>query len=179
MKCALVVCLLGLFAMPVIAQDEATVARTAAGCGADNTQFDVKTDKSQHPQAQASEGKAVVYVFEELRTPNELSIGSIIIRIGLDGHWIGADHEKAYFYFTVDPGDHSICANWQSSLKSLSRLSAAISVTAEAGKSYYVEAKVADGSGRHVPQLWLEPLDPAEAQLMIASNAFSTSGAKK
>jgi hypothetical protein len=52
MKCALVVSLLALFAMPTFAQDQATAARTAAGCGADNIQYEVKADRTQHPQGQ-------------------------------------------------------------------------------------------------------------------------------
>jgi hypothetical protein len=57
MKSMLVVSLLTMLAVPVRAQDQATTARTAAGCGADNVQFDVKTDKSQHPQGQVPQAK--------------------------------------------------------------------------------------------------------------------------
>ena len=106
MKSMLVVSLLTMLAVPVVAQDQATAARSAAGCGGDNVQFDVKTDKSRHPQGQVPPGKALVYVFEVERTDAQaFKIGAVTMRIGLDGQWVGANHGNTYFYFPVDPGD--------------------------------------------------------------------------
>jgi hypothetical protein len=41
-----------LFASPALAQDSAANALAAAGCGATEVHFDMKTDKKQHPTAQ-------------------------------------------------------------------------------------------------------------------------------
>ena len=175
----LVVSLLTMLALPVHAQNQEAAARTAAGCGADNVQFDVKTDKSLHPQGQAPAGKALVYVFEVEKTdPAAFKVGAVTIRIGLDGQWVGANHGNTYFYFSVDPGDHSICANWQSSLGRLSKLASAISLKAEAGQVYYFLTKVAERS-RDNPAVWMEAVDPAEAKLLIASSSLSNSHPKK
>src|ERR1700719_2123867 len=38
-----------LFAPPLFAQDDSVAARAAAGCGSDQVNFDVKSDKKQHP----------------------------------------------------------------------------------------------------------------------------------
>lgn len=179
MKYAFVMSLLALFAMPVLAQDQATAARTAAGCGADNTQYDVKTDKSQHPVGQVADGKALVYVFEYEKTEPELfKIGAVTIRVGLDGQWIGANHGNTYFYFPVDPGDHSICANWQSSIGKLAKQASAASLSAEPGQIYYFQVRV-DERTHDNPAIWLEPVDPAEAKLLIASASLSNFKAKK
>ncbi|MFY9531896.1 MAG: hypothetical protein WAR24_23580 [Candidatus Acidiferrales bacterium] len=43
---SMLVLLLLLLASPVFAQDQAAVARAAAGCGPDQVEFDVKTDKN-------------------------------------------------------------------------------------------------------------------------------------
>jgi hypothetical protein len=51
-----------LFASPALAQDSAANALAAAGCGANEVHFDVKTNKKQHPTAQPDAGKALVYV---------------------------------------------------------------------------------------------------------------------
>jgi hypothetical protein len=83
----------------------------------------VKADNTQHPASQPESGKALVYVFHEERQNN-------------------ANHGKSYFFFTVDPGAHRLCANWQSKIKIYSRQSSAASFVAEAGKVYYFRAQV-------------------------------------
>lgn len=179
MKSMLVLALLNMLAGPVFAQDQATAARTAAGCGADDVQFDVKTDKSQHPQGQVPLDKALVYVFEVERTDaGAFKIGAVTIRIGFDGQWVGANHGSTYFYFPVDPGDHNLCANWQSNLGRLSKLASAVSLTAETGQVYYFLTKV-DERSHDNPAVWLEAVDPAEAKLLIASSSLSNFHPKK
>jgi hypothetical protein len=179
MKSILVVWLLTMLAVPARAQDQATAARTAAGCGADNVQFDVKTDKSQHPQGQVPAGKALVYVFEAEKTDaGAFKIGAVTIRIGLDGQWVGANHGSTYFYFLVGPGDHNLCANWQSSFGRVSKLSSAVSLTAEAGQVYYFVTKV-DERSHDNPAVWMGAVDPAEAKLLIASASLSNFHPKK
>jgi hypothetical protein len=171
-----------LFASPVFAQDQAAAARAAAGCGPQQIQYDVKTDKKQHPAPQPETGKALVYVFEEVRG-NQLGVGvtGVTSRVGLDGTWIGANRSKTYFFFSVDPGNHRLCTNWQSSVASRSKLGSAASLTAEAGKTYYFKTKVYSLPEREQYEVIfrLEPLDPAEAQLLVASSALSISQPKK
>ncbi len=179
MKRMLALSLFVMLAVPVFAQDQATAARTAAGCGAENIQFDVKTDKSQHPQGQVAEGKALVYVFEAERSDaGSLKIGAATIRIGLDGQWVGANHGNTYFYFQVDPGVHNLCANWQSTFGRISKLASAVSLTAETGQVYYFQTKV-DERTHDNPAVWMEAVDPAEAKLLIASASLSNFHPKK
>jgi YHS domain-containing protein len=170
-----------LFVTPAFAQDQAAAARAAAGCGPDQIEFDVKADDTQHPASQPESGKALVYVFhEERQNKGVLNKGWVTTRVGLDGTWIGANHGKSYFFFSVDPGDHRLCANWQSKIKVYSRQSAAASFVAEAGKVYYFCAQVNEITDiQHEPTMKLELVDPAEAQLLIASSAFSTFRRKK
>ncbi len=147
MKNAFVLLVFGLLALPVLAQDQAAGARAAAGCGADKVQFEVAADKKLHTEGKAEAGKAVVYVFEdERRDPNQ-RLGNVTIRIGLDGKWVGANHGKSYFFFSVEPGQHALCANWQSSFRMYSKLASAASLTAEAGKVYYFRASVERENG--------------------------------
>jgi len=49
-----------LFASPAYAQNSTLNPLAVAGCGANEIQFDVKTDKKQHPTAQPDAGKALV-----------------------------------------------------------------------------------------------------------------------
>jgi hypothetical protein len=166
-----------LFAAPALAQDQAAFA--AAGCGPDKVKFDVKA--YDHPPASVAvqPGKALVYAFEDISRSN-FGFGGVTTKFGLDGTWVGANLDNSYFVFSVDPGDHSLCTSWQSSIASRSKLHAAASLTAEAGKSYYFRTVVFyNTDGKYPPTLKLEPVDPAEGRLLIASSPFSTSQPKK
>jgi hypothetical protein len=175
MKTILVVLL---FVSPVFGQDD-SAARAAAGCGANEVNFDVKTEKNLHPAPHPQAGKALIYVFQDV---NRSSLGSggmgVTARVGLDGGWVGAISKKSYFFFSADPGDHRLCTNWQSGVDSHSKLASAASLTAEAGNSYYFRTKVYFIS-RGQLAMKLEALDTVEAQLLIASLSFSTSHPKR
>lgn len=165
-----------LFASPLFAQDQAAAARAAAGCGPNEVKFTVKTDKTQHPTAQPEPGKAIVYVFGG----EAIDLGGLVIgkdgvttRWGVDGVWIGAGYRNSYFFFPVEPGEHHLCAGRQA----YSKPSAALSFTAEAGKTYYFRTR-SRHSGNHEHNYGprdteLEPLDPAAAQLLIADSPFT------
>jgi hypothetical protein len=176
MKTILVVLL---FAASVLAQDQAPTARPAAGCGPNEIKFDVKTDQRQHPIGQPESGKALVYVFADENTDNAgIRIGGLTTRIGLDGAWVGANKGKSYFFFSVDPGDHRLCTNWQSGVSSRSKLGSA-AITEEAGKIYYFRTSHYFIEGQRQPGMKLEPLDLAEAQLLIAFCSLSIFQTKK
>jgi hypothetical protein len=180
MEQALSIAMLTLFfASAAFAQDEAAAARAAAGCGPKEVEFDVKTDKKQHPMAQPEPGKALVYVFEEeIADADKMKIGSVTTRVGLDGSWVGANHGKSYFYFSVDPGEHNLCAAWQSVMGIFSKLAGAANFIAEPEQSYYFVASVEERTDRQ-KAVYVEPLDPAQAKLLIASSSLSMSRPKK
>jgi len=66
-----------LVASPAFAQDSTVNPLAAAGCGANEIHFDVKTDKKQHPTAQPDAGKALVYV---LALPGPTTLPSTLER---------------------------------------------------------------------------------------------------
>jgi hypothetical protein len=168
-------------AAPALAQNQAAGARAASGCGPADVEFNVKTDKSQHPSPTPEAGKALVYVLEDIQTVDiGFKIGGITMRLGLDGSWVGATGSNSYSFFSVDPGDHRVCANWQSSLDSRSKLGSALTFSAEAGKGYFFRIRVYGLNDHDHPlSVKLEPIDPAEAQFLISSYALSTSHPKK
>jgi hypothetical protein len=167
-------------AAPVYGQEQATDLRTAAGCGPAKTQFTVKTDSTQHGLKQPEEGKAIVHVaVEETSVPNQLQIGDVTTRVGLDGNWVGANHGRSYISFAAEPGDHHVCTDWQSAFESLQRLSGAADFRAEAGKTYYFRVHVTVGGKEQGAKLSLMPVDAAEGMLLISKAAASTWKAKK
>jgi hypothetical protein len=81
-----------LLGWPALAQTQAIDARTAAGCGAADISFDVKTDPSQHTLLPPESGKAMVYVATDQGETPALQVGNPTTRVGLDGSWVGANH---------------------------------------------------------------------------------------
>lgn len=169
-----------LFASPALAQDSAANALAAAGCGANEVHFDVKTDKKEHPTAQPDAGKALVYVIGAAWADYvAIHIGTPPTRFGVDGTWAGANGYRSYFFFPVEPGDHRLCTSAQSKLRSVVNSStAAISFTAKAGQAYYFRTRTPPRQNANAG-IELVPVDPAEAQVLIAATAFSTFHLKK
>jgi hypothetical protein len=155
-----------LLAAPLVAQepakDQAEIALNAAGCGASTVNFEVTTDKNQHPLAQPEAGRALVYVINWVDTTT---------RVGMDGSWVGAIHYRSYFSFSAEPGDHRVCLN--STRENLR--GSALTIKAAAGQAYYLFL-----SPREAGLRWkLEQIDPARGLFLIASSALSTSRPKK
>jgi hypothetical protein len=111
--------------------------------GADNVRFKVTNQKGQPtPAAPAADKAQVVVVESPEMDPNCLGpTCHVTVRIGIDGVWEGASRDKSYFAFLVAPGEHHLCANWQSFMGSLNKLVGMASFTAESGKVYYYEVK--------------------------------------
>ncbi len=167
-------------AAPVFAQNQPIDARAAAGCGPADIKFDVKTDKKQHPVTPPGPGKAMVYVIEEERMgPDMNEIGHVTTRVGLDGNWVGANNGASFLSYTVEPGNHHVCSDWQTNSKADQKLSAAAELAAEAGKAYYFHVIVFIGDLKHNPYLKLEAVDEAEGLLLVSESALSTSKIKK
>jgi len=162
-----------LFASPVFAQDPAPTTAAGGGCGPSEAQFDVKTNDKQHPVALPEAGKALIYIFEDM-------VHGPTMRVGLDGAWIGANKGKSYFFFSVDPGDHQVCTNWQSGVfnNRARRVGSAIRFKAEAGKVHFFRTQFYERTelDRNVK---LEPVESAEGQFLISSSPFSTFHPKK
>lgn len=158
------------------AQESSTQTTVAPGCGPADIKFDVKKDKSQHPTAQPESGKAVIYFVED-DTEFE-GHPQPTTRIGLDGAWVGANHGNSYFYVSVDPGVHHICASWQGMLSSGPAHLAAAHFTAEAGQSYYFSVKNTFLLHIMIPKIELVPLDSDQGAVLASQFAVSTSHPK-
>lgn len=150
-------------------------------CGPSKTKFDVTLNGSQAVPARAEVGKALIYVIEVFRRPPG-EIGAPTIRVGLDGAWVGANHGTSYLSFTVNPGEHHLCTNWQSVFKRLSDQHSLTSFTAEAGKTYFFRVQThveSEGRGSEVWYIDLQPINPDEGKYLIASSPLSVSQAKR
>jgi hypothetical protein len=150
----------------------------APGCAKDDVKFDVKTDKRQHPFAKPDPGKAIVYFLQD--DTEFLSVPRPTTRFSLDGAWIGATHTSSYFYVAVDPGQHHLCAGWQSFVGlTAGQKSAAAQFHADPGGIYFFVVRNHAMQEQVPPGMTLRTVDPDEAQLLMSKYAFSTSRAKK
>lgn len=171
-----------LFGAPLLTQAQASNDHTGGGCGPSKAGFDVKTDSKQRPlPAKPDDGKALVYVLQTAWEQPGIVIGSQkpITRVGVDGAWVGANHGDSYFFFSVDPGQHSVCTDWQSSFYERSGLASAVDLNAQAGAIYYFRVKVRDAIQGRPGEVKIEPVDRSEWNLLFGSSSFATSHLKK
>ncbi len=100
-------------------------------------------------------------------------------RLGVDRKWVGANHGDSYFYVSVDPGEHHLCASWQSFVVfQAHETSAAAHFTAEPGHTYYFRVRNTWLREHGVTHVELTPLDRDEGQLLASRSALSTSQPK-
>ena len=157
---------------------QSSSVRAMPACGIKDVTFDVKLAKTQHPRAQPESGEAAVYFIQD-----DGSWGGhqhFILKIALDGAWIGAYKTNSYFTVSVKPGEHHVCAEVQSNYP-VGNLIALAHFTAEPGKTYHFRTRFLSGiNGVDDPQyVNLDPLDSDEAKYLIASYPVSVSSAKK
>jgi len=167
--------------VPSPKESQAEAARTGAGCGLPSVQFDVKSDTKQHPMSQPDPGKGLVY-FAQVETQNGAIIrkGWVTTRVGIDGAWVGANHGKSYFFVAVDPGSHVVCTDWQSGHKLYSQQGAAMNLSVEAGKIYYIRSTVMEiTANQRTPGMKIELIDSSEGQLLVSSSALNSANIKK
>jgi len=167
-----------LLASQAFAQNNLADTAVAPGCGADDAQFEVKTVKGRHSVTQPDAGKVLVYFVED-----DSMFGSIpkpTTRAGLDGKWVGATHGNSYFSFSVDPGEHHLCASWQTAVVvGQGHKTAAAHFTAEAGGIYYFMVKNSWVRDLGTAGITLEPLDSDQGQLLASKFSLSTFQPKK
>ncbi|MBB5065126.1 hypothetical protein [Granulicella mallensis] len=167
--------ILGLALTPAGAQQrgEATPAAMAA-CGPSSASFDVKSDKSQQPAPQVPPGKVLVYLFENIaRAP----LSGALVRVGVDGQWVGATLNETYLTFLVDPGIHHLCVRAQGAAPSLAEDGIALRrLNAQPGKTYYFRAQVLRSEGSGITLL--DTVDEDQAQFLLQTSARAISHPK-
>jgi hypothetical protein len=84
-------------------------------------------------------------------------------------------HTNSHFSILLEPGEHHLCANWQSAHEN-SLGTALLHFTAEAGKAYYFRASVV--SVQYVGFLDFEAIESDQGKLLLALYPFSVSHPK-
>ena len=161
MKTILALILLSCAAM---AQNDAAIEKAKSACGPGPAHFDVEATSYTESITQPASGKAFVYVIAE---------GPITARIGLNGTWVGAVEGDSHMSFPVDPGEHHVCASWQSLFLKGNKAVGLSSFTAEAGKVYYFRVR-ATIQGEKAPSLLdLESINSDQGNYMVLKSKIS------
>jgi len=167
-----------LFASPAFAQNKVAAADAMGSCGPREVHFDVKADKSQHAVTEVADGKALVYVIETQKRDNNLCLGChVTTKIGVDGKWVGANRGDSFLSFSVDPGEHHLCINWQSSFDALAKIAAFANFNAEPGKVYFFRVRVVAVHDRE-GSIDVESINPDEGRYLVSSSPLSLPRAK-
>lgn len=172
-------------ASSAFAQDQAAVLAAESACGPAQVNFSANVDGTQHPNPQPDADKALVFVIEDLGQCADCSSGhasitevtAAVVKVGADGLWLGADRGNSYLFFTVAPGEHHLCVNWQSRLSARARAFAMANLMADAGKIYYFRARLFPGEADFF--LDLETVNGDQGKFLVASSPFSVSHPKK
>lgn len=163
----------GLFTLPLLSQAQSS--SNPAACSDLNASMSVDLNATQHSVEQPEPGKARIYFIQDT---GHFTVAAAYptTKIGIDGKWVGANKRDSYFSVAVDPGEHHLCAEIQSSLVpdeiELAHL------TTEPGKVYYYRTRIIMSSGGPV-YLGFVPVDSDEATYMIASYPLATGRARK
>jgi hypothetical protein len=113
----------------------------------------VTADKSGHPTPILENGKALIYVVQT---------DSATTRVGADGKWIGAARRASYFFASIDPVEHHLCAIGRIGLWSHISLRA---LKAKPGETYYF---VAGGGELLADEFTLNQVDADEGRHLVA-----------
>jgi hypothetical protein len=179
MKTTLLIVLF-LITSSVLTQAQTQETRVAPSCGPDKVKFEVKTEKNRHQVGKPDAGKALVYFIAD--NSAFASLPRPTTRAGVDGEWVGAAQGNSFFYFSVDPGEHHLCASWQTWVGpgvDVAHKTAAAHFTAELGGVYYFRVKNIYRKDAGRPFIKLELLDTDEGQLLANTFSLSTFGQKK
>jgi hypothetical protein len=171
--------LLILLASPVFAQGAPDTNSPLWACGPAAAKFDVTVTPPADvvPVQVPSVGKALAYVIEDLGQVDKMISSGSPFRIGLDGAWIGALKGRSFFSFSVSPGEHHLCANWQSRRDEYSAFSALANFTAESGGVYYFRLRFP--SSYRIPQIDLAQTNRDEARYLVSFSSLAVSHPKK
>ncbi len=147
-----------------------------AACGDYRVNFHVEERYTSDVVPPGQKDEARIYVFGMYGAGQQF--GNPTIRLGMDGHWMGAIRGASYLFFSAEPGEHHLCAQWQSRFKGLKYLIWLTSVNVQADQAYYfLVTSIWYSSNSGLVQL--NPLGSDEAQLLLAEYPQALSTAHK
>jgi len=107
-----------------------------AACGADTTQFKVSHSNTE-PTLTPPAGQALIVLIQ--KPIGEEFASDPILRLAVDGTWVGAVKGSSYIAIPVSPGSHKLCVGRQSKYDDEKSNLSTAPLNAQAGSVYYYE----------------------------------------
>ncbi len=149
-------------------------------CGPVKPAIRIQTSKHNHPPIPLAPGAATLVFVQRIPVCLGCSADRVgVTRIGMDGSWVGGNKGNSYFAVTVAPGEHHVCAYWDTFELSGEDKLWLTDVTAQPGHTYYYKVEVLPDWQQRQPMLRLKALQPDEANLLISGSSFATVEHKK
>lgn len=155
-----------LFLASAVAQD------LPSACGPRGQAVSVRTNKKEHPPVAEAPGTATL-VFVQREPP---CLGCDVVRVGVDGSWVGGNKGTSWFSVPVAPGERHVCAWWKKRGLPMRYAVDLADLKVEMGKVYYLEDDVNEGGLYEISQVRLRPISADEAKFLISKAAHATSG---
>lgn len=159
--------LLAVLLITISASAQNKLSRIAPACGPSDVTFETQDQPAKTPLLQPDPKKVQVFFIQDNGVHSDRQ--HYIIKIGLDGDWVGAYKRNSYFVVSIEPGEHHICANVQSKSSFGQNVELAHFV-AEPGKIYYFRTRFAAGLTTMYPiypNLELNEPDSDQAKYLI------------
>ena len=167
-----------LFSLNAFSQDLLSTKAAQQACGQASAEYDKSGMIKDHgPLPGPEPDKALVYLFQMYALHSSPCIGGrgAIVRFGIDGRWKGATFGNSFLYTSLEPGDHHVCANWQTRGSTTPQLVALRSLRVEPGRTYYYGVRIVEASAQLLDTFGMElvPLDEDEAKMLLESYPLS------
>lgn len=160
-----------LFSCAGFAQNEDAIAKAKSACGPDAMRFDVETSPFVGSISQSASDKALIYVISDQSGP--------LARIGMDGTWMAALKGNTHLSFSIAPGEHHFCANWQSIFSARSKYVALSSLNAEPGRVYYLRIRFTIQGEHGPPFMDLDVINEDQGRYLVLNSEISEFHVKK
>jgi hypothetical protein len=169
-----VLCVLLLFtvscAVATFGQEDPLSAAMAA-CGPAQDHLKVTADPAKQVLTQPEPGKALLFIVQDNGFYNHIVGSGVTYKVGADGAWVGGiNRHSPYLAISLAPGEHHLCANWQSHLFAdiASKAVTLAHLDAQPDKTYYF--RIRQWESQTQVYVDLDSIDSDEGKLLIAAS---------
>ncbi len=165
----ILVLMLGFVTASLDGQSISTLASAQTACGMGNPKYSVTTTPTKVVSGD-NQGNAQLYLLEVQDHVALCPLGcGQIVKLGLDGDWVGATKGNSYLVLPISSGEHHLCAEWDWRAWRLHKHLELAKVLVESGKSYYFRVHITPGTTETIESYRFEPVNEDEGKLLLGS----------
>ena len=148
-------------------------------CGPAGVKLKVKTSDASQPALPAADPSKATIVFVEDQLQERPGHApcpkcSTRVQLAMDSNWFAATNGFSHTAFSVEPGEHHFCASGGDHFYVDSPLPSLMPLHVEAGKTYYLRARVSFFYGYNVQVLDLSQINEDEGKYLVSMSKTAT-----